>query len=247
MELLDENRSLLHAGKVLGRPDTAIQELNSGWTELNALLFDNYCEQLFFILVFFSFTCPTVVLTKPREKDGITKYMVYRRVSLIPTVSQYETDNLVQPIPLDLLELKSFTDAPTQRNSGLLRNLRTGENGGPNNSRAPELDPRAAYPFSIHHAGRSWSVTLYAETAQVRADWKQKLEEAKGLRQVVSDSNRVFEMETLSIDTFLLPLPNQVQPLQPATWHDMGNLTGKVTCSVPFSEYSLYLCLTLYT
>ncbi|RXW24819.1 hypothetical protein EST38_g1034 [Candolleomyces aberdarensis] len=197
MELLDENRSLLHAGKVLARPDNSIVELNNGWTELNALLFDNY-----------------LVLTKPREKDDVTKYMVYRR-----------------PIPLDLLELKSFTDAPTQRSAGLLRNL----NGGAANHRASEIDPRGVYPFTIQHSGRSWSITLYAETAQTRADWKQRLEEAQGLRQVVSDSNRVFEMETLSIDTFLLPLPGQAQPPQSNNWHDMGNFTGKVTCSVPFN------------
>lgn len=36
MELLDENCSLLHAGKVLGRPDNTIQELDSGWTGLNS-------------------------------------------------------------------------------------------------------------------------------------------------------------------------------------------------------------------
>ena len=52
MELLDDNRSLLHAGKVLGRPDNTIQELNSGWTELNALLFDNYREIFDFFLLF---------------------------------------------------------------------------------------------------------------------------------------------------------------------------------------------------
>lgn len=55
MELLDENRSLLHAGKVLGRPDNTIQELNSGWTELNALLFDNYREQF---LLFYCILSP---------------------------------------------------------------------------------------------------------------------------------------------------------------------------------------------
>lgn len=197
MDLLDNHRSLLHAGKLLGRPDNTIQELNAGWTDLFALLFDNY-----------------FVLTKPREKDGVTKYMVYRR-----------------PIPLDLLSLTSFTDPPTQRSVGLLRNLRNGENT-PVNHRASEID-RAVYPFSIQHTGRqSTPITLYTESASSRQDWKQKLEEAMGLRAVVSESNRVFEIETLSIETFLLP-PVNLAPTP--TWHDVGTFTGKVTCSVPFT------------
>lgn len=200
MDLLDEHRSLLHTGKLLGRPDNTIQELNAGWTELFALLFDNY-----------------FVLTKPREKDGVTKYMVYRR-----------------PIPLDLLSLTNFSDPPSQRSVGLLRNLRNGE-AGPYNPRASEIgDPRTVYPLTFQHNGRqSNPITLYAESAQSRAEWKQKLEEAMGLRAVVSESNRVFEIETLSIETFLIP-PINLAPTAP-TWHDMGNFTGKVTCSVPFT------------
>ena len=39
MDLLDENRSLIHSGKLLRQPDTGEW---SGWTELFVLLFDNY-------------------------------------------------------------------------------------------------------------------------------------------------------------------------------------------------------------
>jgi len=42
MDLLNENRSLIHAGKLLRQPDTGFEW--SGWTELFVLLFDNYCE-----------------------------------------------------------------------------------------------------------------------------------------------------------------------------------------------------------
>lgn len=73
---------------------------------------------------------------------------------------------------------------------------------------------------------------LYAESAQVRAEWKQKLEEALGLRKVVQESNKVFEIETLSTDTFTIPA--MVASTAPA-WNE--NVTGKVTCSVPFSEF----------
>ena len=63
MDLLDENRQLIHTGKLLRQPDTGFEW--SGWTELFILLFDNY-----------------LVMTKPKEKDGITKYHVNRRVRI---------------------------------------------------------------------------------------------------------------------------------------------------------------------
>ena len=40
MDLLNENRSLMHTGKLLRQPDTGFEW--SGWTELFVLLFDNY-------------------------------------------------------------------------------------------------------------------------------------------------------------------------------------------------------------
>lgn len=42
MDLLDENRSLIHAGKLLRQPDTGFEW--NGWSELFVLLFDNYCK-----------------------------------------------------------------------------------------------------------------------------------------------------------------------------------------------------------
>ena len=40
MDLLNENRSLIHTGKFLRQPDTGFEW--NGWTELFVLLFDNY-------------------------------------------------------------------------------------------------------------------------------------------------------------------------------------------------------------
>jgi hypothetical protein len=40
MDLLAENRSLIHTGKLLRQPDTGFEW--SGWSELFVLLFDNY-------------------------------------------------------------------------------------------------------------------------------------------------------------------------------------------------------------
>ena len=42
MDLLAENRSLIHTGKLLRQPDTGFEW--SGWSELFVLLFDNYCK-----------------------------------------------------------------------------------------------------------------------------------------------------------------------------------------------------------
>lgn len=75
---------------------------------------------------------------------------------------------------------------------------------------------------------------MYAETAQTRAEWKQKLDEAILLRKVVTDANKVFEIETLSNDTFLVPSMHATQTS--SSWNDENVFTGKVTCSVPFCK-----------
>ena len=74
----------------------------------------------------------------------------------------------------------------------------------------------------------------YADSAQARAEWKQKLEEALVLRKVVTDANKVFEIETLSNDTFLVPSLQTAVPNP--SWNDENTFTGKVTCSIPFCE-----------
>ena len=134
----------------------------------------------------------------------------------------------------------NFTDPSTQRGTGLLRTLRNGDGASQSGSRAPDNsnDSRAVYPFTINYNGRlGGPYILFADSSQARSEWKPKLEEALGLRKVVQESNKVFEIETLSIESFLVPSLN-MGPTSPA-WHD-GTLlfTGKVTCSVPFSKTS---------
>lgn len=207
MDLLNENRSLVHAGKLLRQPDTGFEW--SGWTELFVLLFDNY-----------------LVLTKPKEKDGYTKYHVNRR-----------------PIPLDLLNLASFTDPPIQRSTSILRlglgsNKHTDDRGTPSalGSGVPDSagDPRLLYPCTIHYTGRLGGLyTLFTESPQARAEWKQKLDEALVLRKVVQESNKVFEMDPLSTDTFLVPTLSASNTAP--SWNHENAFTGKVTCSVPFN------------
>ncbi|PFH46667.1 hypothetical protein AMATHDRAFT_69289 [Amanita thiersii Skay4041] len=214
LDLLDENRSLIYSGKLLRQPDGGLEW--NGWSELFVLLFDNY-----------------LVMTKPKERDGVMKYYVNRR-----------------PIPLDLLTLVNFNDPPTQRGTGLLRGLRgerhVGGGGGggavgelaaantPGASPDTANDSRAVYPMTLHHNGRMGGpYILYVDSQQARAEWKKKLEEALVLRRVVQDSNKVFEVETLSADTFLVP--SFMSGTQAAQSWNQDVFTGKVTCSVPFT------------
>ena len=149
---------------------------------------------------------------------------------------------IVQPIPLDLLTLANFNDLPVQRGNSILRLGRSerhaGDTGTPTGVAASpdtSTDSRLVYPCTIHHNGRLGGLyTVFAESAQTRSEWKQKLEEAIGLRKVVQDSNKVFEIETLSADTFLVPsMINNSN----VSWNNENPFTGKVTCSVPFSKY----------
>ena len=146
-----------------------------------------------------------------------------------------------KPIPLDLLTLGSFSDPVVQRPTGILRALRNGDTSTSPSSRRPsDTDNRTVYPFIIHHNGRLGGVTtLFAESAAVRDEWKKKLEEALGLRQVVQELNKVFAIENLSVDTFLLPSLNTGP--NSSVWQDGTFFTGKVTCSVPFSKGLLLL------
>jgi len=156
MDLLHETRSLTHTGKFLRQPDSSF-ELGS-WTELFVLLFDNY-----------------MVMTKLKEKDGVTKYQVYRR-----------------PIPLELLTLATFTDPPTKRGSGLIpfRSQRGAGAATGYGSLETVHDARIVYPCTFNHNGRLGGLfTLFTETAQERMEWRYKLEEAIGLRKIVLESN----------------------------------------------------------
>ncbi len=147
----------------------------------------------------------------------------------------------------------NFKDSPQQRSKGILGFSRGGGGGGgggvatngrreddqPTNggSNSPEAvpDARAVYPCTIHHNGRLGGMwTIYAETAVARSEWKQHLDEAIVMRKVVTDANKVFEIETLSSDTFLVPSIHATQA--GSAWNDENVFTGKVTCSVPFCE-----------
>jgi hypothetical protein len=105
-------------------------------------------------------------------------------------------------------------------------------------------DYRNVYPCSIYHNGRlGGSYTLYAESSALRNEWKQKLEEAIGLRKAVQDLNKVFAIESLSVDTFLIP--SATTSPNSTVWQDGTFFTGKVTCSVPFSKHRFRVSHTI--
>ena len=82
MDLLDENRSLIHSGKLLRQPESGLEW--SGLSELYVLLFDNYRALHHSFFLNHHSHLLLVVLTKPKERDGVTKYHVNRRVRIIP-------------------------------------------------------------------------------------------------------------------------------------------------------------------
>ena len=91
--MLNENRSLIYTGKLLRQPETGFEW--NGWTELFVFLFDNY-RKSFDSPVYPRLTNhPIVVMTRPKEKDGVTKYQVYRRASHVRFHVELRTTHLL--------------------------------------------------------------------------------------------------------------------------------------------------------
>ncbi|KIM21778.1 hypothetical protein M408DRAFT_80040, partial [Serendipita vermifera MAFF 305830] len=204
MDLFDDTRTLIHTGKLLRQLESGFN-LTGGWTELFVLLFDKY-----------------LVMTKAREKDGVTTYHVNRH-----------------PIPLDLLSLLSSTDPPSRRTTNFFRRRTktilptvadhlTGVTSKGVNE--PVDDNRYVFPLQLHQNGRTGGVlTFFTESAHARIEWELKLEEALGVRSVVQEVNKVFDLEILSVDIFL------GRSTASDAWDKEGMFTATVTCSVPFT------------
>lgn len=97
MDLLHENRSLVHIGKFLRQPETGFEW--NVWTELFVLLFDNYRRRFVMPSRVALTNSLAVVMTKPKEKDGLTKYHVYRRVSPTPALKYEISHSFHSPFP----------------------------------------------------------------------------------------------------------------------------------------------------
>ncbi|KAK7437402.1 Rho guanine nucleotide exchange factor [Stygiomarasmius scandens] len=189
MNLSDESGQLIHEGKLF-QPEGGF--IRKGLNELYVLLFDDY-----------------LVLTKPKVKDGVTKYHANHR-----------------PVLLDFILQTNFTDPPIQRHggNGLFRRL--------SNSPtlvSPGTDSGLIYPLTLYHSGHENGFILYAESAQSRLEWKQKLEEALAIRKAVQESNQLFEMERLSPDTSSTLRAVSSPVLEQKDW-----LARRLTCLVSF-------------
>ena len=147
------------------------------------------------------------------------------------------------------MSIADFTEPVVQRNNSILRTLRSNDRQ-PDTisvvSRSEATDTRGMHPCNLVYHGRNGGpYILYAESTASREEWKFKLEEALGLRKVVQESNKVFEIESLSVDTFRVPPPTT--GLNPGMVEPVP-FTGDVTCSVPFSKilgYSFNLALII--
>ncbi|KAJ3776382.1 CNH domain-containing protein [Lentinula raphanica] len=256
MDLLDEKRSLIHRGKLLRQADGL--EWN-GWTELFVLLFDNYLVLTkpkeredgtkyhvnrrpipLDLLTIDSYNDPPVQRgTGPALLRGLRS-----QGNIGQGQGGYEASSPN--------ELASSPESGTP-----------GETSSPSEL-TPSSSTRLLYPITLHHLGRlapqSTAITpsalipplptgpspsrlqtskpppnviLYAESAAARAEWGAKLQEALVIRRVVQESNKVFEIEMLSSESFVAGVdgsPGSAPPL------GLGSeITGRVTCSVPFN------------
>lgn len=91
------------------------------------------------------------------------------------------------------------------------------------------LSRPSLHSFTIIHIGRNGgSYQLFADSANSRKMWKEKIAEAQTKLQLNGSSKQVFELFTLNDATF------GTAPI--GTSGATGASKGKVTCSVPFGK-----------
>jgi len=92
MNLSDESGQLIHEGKLLSQPEGGF--IRKGLNELYVLLFDDYCVCFSWLLAK-KLIGSVVVLTKPKVKDGVTKYHANHRVVLTCYLLEVIAENTV--------------------------------------------------------------------------------------------------------------------------------------------------------
>lgn len=127
-----------------------------------------------------------------------------------------------QPIPLNLLKVQEMAEL------SMLRSSTASSNG---TTSYANILPALQVPstFALVHLGRHGGI--YVLTADCLADklaWKEKISEAKRVREVKYASQEVFDIRILSDTTF------------PGSSHSSISLNyGKVQCSTPFGKFVL--------
>jgi hypothetical protein len=148
-----------------------------------------------------------LVMTRRKRSDGDDfDYLISKR-----------------PIPIPLLHLEEATEGFSlgmRSMSSTYSSTLTSHTGAPV---SPSSYGNNNHPLLFHHLGRSGGdYLLFAENAQVRLAWKEKVVEAKSALEERDLDRQVFEIRSLS-DTTFRGSGGQVQ-------------YGKVTCSVQFGK-----------
>ena len=148
--------------------------------QVYVLLFDNYLV-----------TTRVMKVREGKKEEGQQKHVIQKR-----------------PIPLSLLNLGDFTGAlgraPSNIGTGLIGRTKTTD------SQAADSDSKIVFPFTyiVKSSGvMGGSYTLWADSDASRTEWRDKLQEAKTLSDVVADSNKVgpdLVMPSLCTGTDLL-------------------------------------------
>ncbi|KAG9293935.1 hypothetical protein G9A89_019273 [Geosiphon pyriformis] len=209
LRLLDPNRSLIFKGELKKKPEYGLE-----WLDLHVFLFDNY-----------------FVMTKQRKgNDGEIKYQVSKK--MIPMELLKVDNSPEQPqkktfnhIPFDPRRGRSNIHSQPEIPPPLVTDLDTPEN---------LLHQKSLFPFTVIHLGKNGgSFQLFADSANTRKLWKDKIIEAQTKFQLSKSHQQVFELFTLNDSTFgSSPVGNPANPTgalsPPSAWK------GKVNCSVPF-------------
>ncbi|GBE84474.1 Rho1 guanine nucleotide exchange factor 1 [Sparassis crispa] len=171
LDLLNEDRSVIHTGRLLERSDAG---LGSGlWTEVFVLVLDNY-----------------LIVAQREENNGVGRYRVLRQPIALELVSVMgSADSPVQR------RNSVFRRASAQRGNRTFT-LRA---GFPIMSTSTEPSP--VYAFTIRHSGKHGGfVTLCAETPHIRNEWRLKLEEASRSRKSAQVLRKILDVSVFAID-----------------------------------------------
>ncbi|KAM5537340.1 hypothetical protein V8D89_009070 [Ganoderma adspersum] len=157
-----------------------------------------------------------LVMTKLKGKGHDTKYVVWK-----------------PPERIELLALSSLSIRPVQRSNTLSRIMRTGRDSPDllsifSDNPADSNHDNNYHPLSFHcHGKHGGTYTLYATTPDERNEWRRRMKEAIAAQRAVQAGQSVFEMETIMNDTGVD---------SDGAGHHPGLVTGRISCSMPFSK-----------
>ena len=144
----------------------------------------------------------------------------------------------LKPLRLEFLQLSSNTIRPVQRSNTFSRMMRSGRDSPDALSSLEHIfdsiTPSSSsgnnpnyYPLSFHcHGKHGGSYTLYASTLEERTEWRRKLREAVSARKTTQAEQGVFRVETIT---------SEIAFSQDAPAHQAGLVTGRISCTLPFS------------